>query len=76
MSIVALAGDWHGNLPWARARIADLAARGSGGPRRAFARHRLVARGDVTDDDVTVRTSAAPRRGARGDVSGERRRYP
>ncbi len=28
MSTVALAGDWHGNAAWARARIADVAARG------------------------------------------------
>lgn len=28
MSVVALAGDWHGNLPWARARITDVAERG------------------------------------------------
>ncbi|MGH3343559.1 MAG: hypothetical protein ACRDPK_11905 [Carbonactinosporaceae bacterium] len=32
MNIVALAGDWHGNLPWARARIAAVAARGVGRP--------------------------------------------
>jgi len=28
MSIVALAGDWHGNLPWARTRVADVATHG------------------------------------------------
>lgn len=30
MTTVALAGDWHGNVRWARARIADVAARGVG----------------------------------------------
>lgn len=28
MSIVAFAGDWHGNTAWAKARIADVAGRG------------------------------------------------
>jgi hypothetical protein len=27
MTTVALAGDWHGNVRWASARIADVAVR-------------------------------------------------